>query len=508
MSMTSALSIASSGLANINAQMGLLSQNIANAATPGYATEIGSQQDVTAGGIGMGVRSGLPSLAIDRTLLATVIQQNATVSGLQTTQTALQAIDSVLGTPGQGTDLGSLLGNLRNSFSALANEPANQTRQSAVAAAASTLAQGINGLGAAYTAQRQSAQNDLQGAVATLGDSLGSIGRLSSQIIAGKAAGQSTVDLENQREAAVQTVSALVSIRTTRQPNGDLSVFTPAGLALPTAEGATVFAIGPGSTAPGAFYPGGGLSGITLNGADVTNQLAGGRIGADITLRDATLPTSQSQLDEFAHGLGTRFAQQGLALFTDGSGALPSGGGVPVQAGYVGFSAVIQVNPAVTANPGLVRDGTDAIIASPGGATDFSPNPAGGPAGFSGLIARIINFTFGSQVQSGVAQPGLNSVGLGASGDLTAPFLATGSLTDFAVNMVAAQARQSATVSSDLTTESAVQGALTAKMAAKSGVNMDTELSHMLTLQNAYGANARIINVLQQMFTQLLNAVQ
>ena len=55
------------------------------------------------------------------------MQQNAVVSNGQTTQTALQAIDSVLGTPGAGTDLGSLLGNLQNSFSTLLTDPGSQT---------------------------------------------------------------------------------------------------------------------------------------------------------------------------------------------------------------------------------------------------------------------------------------------------------------------------------------------------------------------------------------------
>jgi flagellar hook-associated protein FlgK len=37
---------------------------------------------------------------------------------------------------------------------------------------------------------------------------------------------------------------------------------------------------------------------------------------------------------------------------------------------------------------------------------------------------------------------------------------------------------------------------------------MDTEMSHMIQLQSAYGANARILTTVQAMFTQLLQAVQ
>ena len=90
-----------------------------------------------------------------------VFSQNATVAGLQTRQTALQAIDAVQGTPGQGTDIASLLGNLQDQFSTLLNDPDNQPQQSQVVSAATTLAQGINALSDAYTTQRQTAQDNI-----------------------------------------------------------------------------------------------------------------------------------------------------------------------------------------------------------------------------------------------------------------------------------------------------------------------------------------------------------
>ena len=74
--------------------------------------------------------------------------------------------------------------------------------------------------------------------------------------------------------------------------------------------------------------------------------------------------------------------------------------------------------------------------------------------------------------------------------------------------LVSSQSQQSALTTSQLTTEQALQTSLNAKVTSVSGVNMDTELSQMLTLQNAYGANARVISAVQSMFTSLLQAVQ
>lgn len=508
MSLDAALSIAAGGIANVSAQLALVSHNVANAGTPGYATEVGTQTAVDAGGIGMGVATGPAILLTDTALQNAVQAQTSTVAGLTTRQGALQAIDSVLGTPGQGQDLGSLLGALGNQFSTLLNDPTSPTQQSAVVAAAGTLASGINTLSGAYTAQRQSAQNAIVAEVGTVNAALSAIGSLSDQIMAAKAAGTSTADLQNQRNAQVATLAQTLSVNTLVQPNGDMIVTTASGTELPTHGPADPLSTTGANVQPGSYYPGGGIQPILLGGTDVTAALTGGQLGANITLRDTTLPTDQAQLDEFSQNLATRFSAQGLALFTDGSGAVPAGGGVPVQSGYVGFAAVIQVNPAVTATPSLVRDGTTAIAGSPTGASAFTPNPAGGPAGFSTMITRIVDFALGADAQTGVAQPASNTTGLGATGTLSAPYAAPAALGDIANALVGAQSADSAATTSTLATEQGVQTTLQGQLTTQSGVNMDTQMSQMIALQNAYGANAKVMSAVQSMYTQLLSAIQ
>ena len=73
--------------------------------------------------------------------------------------------------------------------------------------------------------------------------------------------------------------------------------------------------------------------------------------------------------------------------------------------------------------------------------------------------------------------------------------------------MVAAQSQESAGVSQQLTTEQGVQTALQSKLAAQSGVNIDSEMASMVALQNAYGANAKIVASVQTMWNQLLGMV-
>jgi flagellar hook-associated protein 1 FlgK len=507
MSLAGAISIASNGLANVSAQLALVSHNVANASTPSYSVETIDSQSLTAGGVGMGVLTGPAVRSVNQALQTAALQQDTTVAGLQTTQTALQAIDAISGTPGQGSDLGSLLGAMQDQFSTLLTNPSSPTQQSEVVSSASTLAQGINALSNGYTAQRQAAENSIVTEVGAANSALGTIGALSAQIVAQQAEGQSTADLKNQRDAAVQGLSQLLGVNVLEQPNGNMVVTTASGTLLPTNASSGPLSVTGANVQPGSTYPSGGISGIMLGGVDVTQQMTGGALGANITLRDTTLPTYQAELDEFSQNMAGQFAAQGLTLFTDPAGNVPAGGGSPVQSGYVGFAAEIQVNPAVQANASLVVDGNVSVAGSPTGASAFTPNPATGPAGFTTLITRILTYALGADAQSGVPQPAANTTGLGATGTLNAPFAAPTTLGDFATALTAAQAADSASVTNQLGTEQAVQTTLSGQLSSQSGVSIDQQMSLMIQLQNAYGANAKVISSVQTMFAELLAAV-
>jgi flagellar hook-associated protein 1 FlgK len=503
----SALGIANGGLNSISAALALISQNVANGSTPAYAVEVSNPQSVDAGGEPSGVNIGVATLATDEALQVQVNSANAQSAGASVTSAALANIEPALGTVANGDDLGSYLAALQNSFSSLLNDPSSQPDQDAVVNAAATLAQGINTLSETYNQTRQSAQNDLVTEVGQLNDALGQVGLLNNQIVALQAQGQSTADLQNQRNAVTATISQLVDARFVEQPNGALTVLTSGGAQLPT-DTPDPLSIASATTGPSVFYPGGGLPGIELDGSDVTAQFYGGQIGANVTLRDSTIPTYQGELDEFSHTLASRFDAQGLTLFTDPSGVLPQSTTTPAQSGYVGFASTIEVNPLVTATPSLVRDGTRSVLAGdPGGGAPFTPNPDG-LAGFTGLIDNVLTYTFGDESQAGETQPAPATTGLGPSGTLAAPFAAPAALSDFATALTGSQAEDSANATTDSTDTAAVQTALQNKLTAQTGVSLDTEMSDMIALQNAYAANAKIISGVQSLLADVFAAVQ
>jgi flagellar hook-associated protein 1 FlgK len=507
MGLDAALSISSSGLAAINAAIAVVSQNVSNVSTPGYTREVAVQTAATAQGMGLGVYTQPTTLDVNAQLQSENFQQNASVSFLQVQQQALQQVDAVQGTPGGGTDLASLLGAVQNAFSTLQNDPSNPTQQTAVVTAAQTLTRQINALSASYQSGQQTAQNAIVAGVDQLNTSLATIGSLNSQIIQMQANGQSTADLQNQRIAAETTLSQLVSVTFVNQPNGGLQIYTGSGMTLPTQFDTPPFATQAATTGAGAYHPGGGIPGITLHGVDVTSQLTGGSLGANIALRDTILPTSQAELDEFSQTLSTRFAAQGLSLFTDPSGNVPTQTGPQNQTGYVGYAGIITVNPTVAQTPAMVRDGTQNVTGSAGGASDFTMNPANGPAGFTTLISRVLTYALGTQVQTGVAQPAPNVTGLGAAGTLAAPFAAPADLASFATDLVSAQSAVSAAATSQLTNAQAMQTTVQSALSNASGVSIDTEMGNMVALQNAYGANAKMISTMQSLFSATLSMV-
>jgi flagellar hook-associated protein 1 FlgK len=505
MSLDGALGIASGGLANIALGLSVVSQNVANVATPQYAVESATQQSLSASGQGEGVQSGLVVRATDPALQAQLSGQVSQGSAWQTTDAALSALQPVLGSVSGGTDLGSQLTAVQSAFSTLLADPADATQQVAVVTSAQTLARGINTLSQSYGQARQSAQDGLVAGVGQLNAALATIGSLSRQIVNLKAQGQSTADLENQRDQAENSVSQLVDARFVGQPDGDVTVLTGGGVQLPT-DGVNTVSLSPATTGATSSYPGGGLPGIMLGGTDITAQMTGGSIGAGVALRDTILPTYQASLDEFAHTLSTRFADQGLTLFTGAGGTVPTATGPAAQDGYVGYAGSIQVNASVATDPSLVRDGTNAVAGSPTGASAFTPNTTG-LAGFSTLITRVLTYALGSQAQAGVAQTPVATSGLGPSGTLSAGFGPQAALGDYANALTASQAADSANAGAQSTDAQAVTTSLQGRLTGETGVSMDTELGHMVALQNAYGANAKVISAVQAMFTEALAMV-
>ncbi len=87
-------------------------------------------------------------------------------------------------------------------------------------------------------------------------------------------------------------------------------------------------------------------------------------------------------------------------------------------------------------------------------------------------------------------------------GSAQAPY--TGSITDFFRQSIADQTGNAASANQADQSQKIVVSALEQKLDSQTGVEVDEELAKLITLQNSYAANARILQVVDEMMQQLM----
>jgi len=185
-----------------------------------------------------------------------------------------------------------------------------------------------------------------------------------------------------------------------------------------------------------------------------------------------TLPTSPSDLT-------TGYPQ--IALFTDVSAAPPPvtqlfTGSLDSGSQLTGFAQRIAVNPAVSGN-------TAALTAS--SATDPSASGGRAQAIFTALTSAQQTFSSSSGI-----------------GGVSAPYQAT--VVGFAQDVIASQGSAASNASSLNDTQQTALSTAQSRFSAGAGVNIDQEMSNLIALQTAYGANARVLTAARDMLNQLL----
>jgi len=85
---------------------------------------------------------------------------------------------------------------------------------------------------------------------------------------------------------------------------------------------------------------------------------------------------------------------------------------------------------------------------------------------------------------------------------------ATESFANYAADIVSDVATKASQASADYTNKQTAQSSFSSTMSSESGVNLDQETARLSSLQNQYTASAELLQVLNQMFSSLMTAVQ
>ena len=507
MSIDAALSIARSGLLHTQRALSNAADNVANAEAEGYTRKRIVGEAVSSGGQGMGVRSLGPMREVDTALVNEMNKRKSELSAAELRQTVLSLIDEAHGDPAKSEGLGDLVGKLRSSFVELRADPAQVVKQQAVVLkAGQNLVDRFNDLARVVGEARQSAHDGVATELKLINSTLREIASLTRSVVERTGAGIPTGDIEDQRDVALARLSEIIAFKVVRQENGGLILLGTGGVTFPLSETGDAFSVAPAIIAPQVYYGGSGtIPPIMMAGTDVTPGMLGGRLGEYLRLRDQTLPRYQAELDIAAAELADRFEEVGLRLFTDPNAPTPFSGPDPnlpyVGGPQIGFANRIKLSSVVSADVKLLRDGTHA---TPG----FTPNPPGGPAGFTTLIDRVLNHSFGATDPLNVAWGAFRTTGLGPDGSLSSPFGTPQTIEDYGIIVTAAHTGDSAAASRAVAIATQLSDGLEARFTRQSRVNVDSEMASLVQLQNAYAANARVMSTAQTMWDTLFGSVR
>jgi flagellar hook-associated protein 1 len=619
MSLTQALNVSLAGLTSTQADLSVISGNVANANTPGYVDQIANQIEVAAGG---DAGSSVDVVGISRklnVLLQTQLWTETSGGSFADTKAQLyQQLQQIYGTPGSTGAFDSAFNNFTTALQGLSTSPSSYSAQTGVLSAAQQLTQNLNSMSGSIQLLRNQSEQAIANGVQQANQAMQTIAQINQKLSATSPQDAASASLQDQRDQAITQLAQLMNITISRNNNNQISVFTASGLQLVGVQASKLVFDNRGTIAPTALWnvdpAKDGVGTLTLVSPDNTTStdlianksIQSGQLGAYLEMRDQILPQAQAQLDELATQMSRSLSDQTTAgtAATSGSQAgfnIDVGNVLPgnsVQVTYTDPSnvkhtvTIVRVDdPAALPLPNTSGNPNNRVIGVnfTGGMTSIVSqlNSALGSnlqfANPSGTVLQVLNnpslsstvnavsatttatavangnvqlplFTDGSAPISGaITSAGAQDVGLAGRitvnsavlanpsaltifqtapptnvgdptrpnfllnqltkatlsfpsttgiGTATAPF--NGTLPDY-MSQVTSQQSLAATAATNLQQgQDVVVNALQQRFNSDSGVNIDAELSNLITLQHAYAANARVMTTIQSMFTTLM----
>ncbi|NNM74692.1 flagellar hook-associated protein FlgK [Enterovirga aerilata] len=248
----------------------------------------------------------------------------------------------------------------------------------------------------------------------------------------------------------VRTGSAAAAAAATASGNGVIGIDFSGGMASVAGQIGTV--LGPGFA---VSSPAGSTLRILDDGAAGTTDVRGLSGRATVTALNS--------------------GEVELPLFTDGAGVYT--GSYENGSQLAGFAARITVNAAVKNDPSLLVAYTPSTPAADTARPDHLRDA---------LSTRTLSFT--------------GAAGIGGS---SAPW--SGTISEFANQVVATQATNAISAGNLDSGQKVVLNALQSRFSEQSGVNIDVEMAQLIQLQTAYGANARVMTAAKEMLDMLMS---
>ncbi|WP_372802894.1 flagellar hook-associated protein FlgK [Paracoccus seriniphilus] len=480
MSIATALNHALSGLTATAKGTETVASNLANVMTPGYARrEVALSSQALGGGMG-GVRIDGVARLVDANLVSGTRLASAAKAETSVLADFFAEMGAVIGMPGEESSLGTALSEFQSSLQSAASRPDDDLRLEQVVDAAMRLARALNDSSQAVQDSRTMADAAIAAGVAALNEGLETVAMLNRQIARSLAEQDDVSGLEDQRQATIDRISEIVPVQEVGRDHGAVALFTAEGA--PLLDGsrpAQISYTSVGQMTPEMVVETAPVGRLVLNGEELSEgrmQLfAGGTLSANFDIRDEHASRIQEELDALAFDLHERILSADLSLSSVDTGLFTDAGSRASAEGMTGLAARIDVNSAVKPDSGAVWRVRSGLAA-----------PVAGAVGDSSFLTAMGD--------------AMNSI---RSADAFSPFIGSASLQGRFADLEARVATRRVNAESDATMRSSqwevVSGALMAD-----GVDSDAEMQRLLQYEQAYAANARVVQAIEEMMDQIL----
>lgn len=516
-SLFASLNVALSGLQTTQSVLNTTTRNISNAQTPGYVKKTQTAiTNVTGGG---GTLTTAVTRQVDEALLNKLRQNTSDTAYQQSISAALTQLNQLAGDPAQETSLSAEITALGNAFQALSTNPTDPGVAQNVLTAANAITLTMHEQTTAVQQLQQAQSQNIQDAVPNVNTDLQNIADLNIKILNADANGKDDTDLKDQRDDAVKDLSTYMGIHAFYDNQGVLNVYSADyhPLASLYAEHVSVNPVN---------------NTLSVSTGTLTN--VGGSIGASQDIINGNATQYLQQLDAIARNLTTGLQSGTTTVATTVTAGSNTVNLPTVNNLYVGqlvndpsFPAGTRIT-AITGTTATLSNNATAAGASltvvQVGIPLFVPiTPPAAPPYFSGTTGITVNPSISAtDLLVGVpnplgTQPNDTQAAVAAQQFLltgttnynVSPIL-TGSLTfnEATTNQTIAVGQQLSYANTQVTNLQTFGTQITQAIATTSEVNLDTELSNMVVLQNLYASNARVVTTTQKMLDDLLGLVQ
>jgi flagellar hook-associated protein 1 FlgK len=447
-SLTGSLNIALQSLLADQGALDVTSNNIANAATPGYSRQVADLVEnppLTLGAnlqFGQGVSLAQIQGIRDQTLENRIQQETQPGGQLDAFLGGMNQVQSLLN-EAQGAGLQNPLSQFFNSLQNLSTDPTNQSLRQAVINAGQTLAGAFNSAAAGLSQIQAGLNQSVSQTVTQINQLTQQIAAVNVQVGSLQAPGENPSPFIDQRNQLLEKLANLVDIQVIPTESGMVTVTTASGTAL--VVGNQSYALTAQTVVPS------GNTDVFSGGTDITSRLSSGELGGLIQARDQGLAGVQSSLDTLAYNLASAFNAQHAAGF-DLNGS-PGGNFFAPLASVTGAAASLAV---ALSDPSKVAASSDGTPGSNGNAL---------------ALANLEN----QNVISGQT------------------------VTGFYSNLISTVGNQIADAKTQQAAQSLLLQQLQNQQRNVSGVSLDEEAANLVKYQMAYDASARVVSVVNSL---------